>query len=69
MLPHPCRNPGNYLPDEVVQTLLTVCRKNAVLFQRYFKFKAGCLGLEKSRRATVCPAKVEKSMISFMPAN
>jgi oligoendopeptidase F len=48
--PISARNLGNDLPDEVVDTLLSVCRKNAVLFQRYFQFKAGCLGLEKLRR-------------------
>ena len=40
----------NDLPDEVVETLLTVCRKNADVFQRYFKMKAQWLGLEKLRR-------------------
>ena len=44
------RNVGNDLPDQVVDTLLSVCRKNAGIFQRYFKLKAGWLGLEKLRR-------------------
>jgi oligoendopeptidase F len=48
--PISARNLGNDLPDEVVDTLLSVCRRNASLFQRYFQFKAGCLGLEKLRR-------------------
>ena len=48
--PISARNVENDLPDEVVNTLLTVCRKNANLFQRYFKLKAGWLGLEKLRR-------------------
>ena len=60
--PIAARNLGNDLPDEVVDTLLTVCRKNAGLFQRYFKFKAGCLGLEKLRRYDIYAplAKAEK---------
>jgi oligoendopeptidase F len=40
----------NDLPDEVVETLLNVCRENAGVFQRYFKMKAGWLGLDKLRR-------------------
>jgi oligoendopeptidase F len=60
--PIAARNLGNDLPDEVVDTLLAVCRKNAGLFQRYFKFKAGCLGLEKLRRYDIYAplAKAEK---------
>jgi oligoendopeptidase F len=49
-LPIAARNLGNDLPDEVVDTLLSVCRKNASIFQRYFRLKAGWLGMEKLRR-------------------
>ena len=48
--PISARNLENDLPDEVVDTLLSVCRKNADVFQRYFKLKAGWLGLDKLRR-------------------
>jgi oligoendopeptidase F len=48
--PISARNVGNDLPDEVVDTLLAVCRKNTGLFQRYFRLKAGWLGLKKLRR-------------------
>jgi oligoendopeptidase F len=44
------RNVGNDLPDSVVDTMLEVCRKNAALFQRYFKLKAGWLGYKKLHR-------------------
>jgi len=44
------RNLSNDLPDQVVDTLLSVCQKNAGIFQRYFKLKAGWLGLKKLRR-------------------
>ncbi len=44
------RNLDNDLPDAVVETLLSVCRRNAGLFQRYFELKRGWLGLEKMRR-------------------
>jgi len=43
--PISARNVENDLPDEVVETLLAVCRKNADVFQRYFKTKAQWLGL------------------------
>jgi len=48
--PISARNVGNDLPDQVVDTLLSVCRKNAAIFQRYFHLKAGWLGLGKLRR-------------------
>ncbi len=44
------RNVANDIPDGAVDTLLDVCRKNAPLFQRYFKLKAGWLGVDKLRR-------------------
>jgi oligoendopeptidase F len=47
------RNLENDLPDEVVETLLEVCRLNSALFQRYFKLKARLLGLDKLRRYDV----------------
>jgi oligoendopeptidase F len=48
--PISARNVENDLPDEVVETLLAVCRKNASIFQRYFKMKAQWLGLDQLRR-------------------
>jgi oligoendopeptidase F len=44
------RNLSNAVPDEVVETLLEVCHKNAALFQRYFRLKARWLGVERLRR-------------------
>jgi oligoendopeptidase F len=44
------RNLGNDVPDEAVDALLDVARKNARIFQRYFKLKAKHLGLDKLRR-------------------
>jgi len=44
------RNLHNDVPDEVVDTLLAVCRNNAPLFQRYFRLKARWLGVERLRR-------------------
>jgi oligoendopeptidase F len=48
--PISARNLGNDLPDDVVDTLLTVCSRNAGIFQNYFRLKAGWLGLKKLRR-------------------
>ncbi len=44
------RNLSNNIPDEVVDTLLEVCRRNAPLFQRYYRLKARWLGLDRLRR-------------------
>jgi oligoendopeptidase F len=44
------RNLANDLPDAAVDALLSVCRRNTGLFQRYFKIKARRLGAEKLRR-------------------
>ncbi len=51
--PISARNLVNDLPDEVVNTLLEVCKANIGLFQRYFKLKAKWLGMEKLRRYDV----------------
>jgi oligoendopeptidase F len=44
------RNLANDIPDQVVDTLLAVSKRNARLFQRYFQLKARWLGVEKIRR-------------------
>lgn len=44
------RNLGNDIPDQVVDLLLDVCRRNAPLFQRFFNLKARMLGLDRLRR-------------------
>jgi oligoendopeptidase F len=54
------RNLGNDIPDAAVQTLLTVCRKNAPIFQRYFRLKAKTLNLAHLRRYDIY-APVAKS--------
>lgn len=48
--PISARNLANDIPDEVVDTLLEVCRQNAGLFQRYFRLKARWLGMDRLRR-------------------
>ena len=44
------RNIYNKLDDTTVETLLSVCRRNAVIFQDYFKQKAKILGVKKLHR-------------------
>jgi oligoendopeptidase F len=48
--PIAARNLTNDIPNEVVDTLLEVCERNASLFQRFFKLKARWLGVDKLRR-------------------
>ena len=44
------RNLQNNVPDEAVDALLEVTRKNAKIFHRYFRIKAKLLGVDKLRR-------------------
>lgn len=48
--PISARNLANDIPDEVIDTLLTVAERNAAVFQRYFRLKARWLGLKRLRR-------------------
>lgn len=48
--PIAARNLTNDLPDDVVDTLLEVCKRNAPLFQRFFRLKARWLGMDRLRR-------------------
>jgi oligoendopeptidase F len=47
------RNVDNDIPDQAVQVLLDVARENAPIFQRYFRLKAGWLGVNRLRRYDV----------------
>ncbi len=62
--PIAARNLVNDIPDEVVDTLLSVSQENAVVFQRFFKLKARWLGVEKLRRYDIY-APVVKSDRKF----
>jgi oligoendopeptidase F len=48
--PIAARNLANDIPDAVVDTLLKVCAEQSGVFHRYFKLKAGWLGMSKLRR-------------------
>lgn len=58
--PMSVRNLANDVPDEAVNTLLEVTKKNAKIFQRYFKMKAKFVGVDKLRRYDIY-APVAKS--------
>ncbi len=47
------RNRANDVPDEAVDALLDVSKQNSGIFQRWFKLKAGYLGMDKLRRYDV----------------
>ncbi len=58
------RNLANDIPDEAVNALLDVTKKNAGIFQRYFKIKAKHLRMSKLRRYDIY-APVAKSDKAF----
>jgi oligoendopeptidase F len=65
---HPiaARNLSNDIPDEAVDTLLEVARKNAAIFQRYFKLKASHVGMQKLRRYDIyAPVAASKKTYPF----
>ncbi len=51
--PIAARNLINDIPDQVVDTLLDICQKNAPVFQRFFRLKAKLLGMDRLRRYDV----------------
>ncbi len=51
--PLAARNLGNDVPDDVVETLLEVCRENASVYQRFFRLKAKWIGMERLRRCDI----------------
>jgi oligoendopeptidase F len=44
------RNLINDIPNEVVDTLLDTCQKNADIYQRYFQLKSRWIGMDRVRR-------------------
>ena len=63
------RNTINDLPDEVIDTLLEVARKNISIFHRYFRLKAQKLGMEKLRRYDVyAPLAASDKRYTFQQA-
>ena len=63
------RNLSNHLQDEVVDSLLDVCRQNSVLYQDYFKLKARMLGMDQLRRYDIyAPVAQSEKTIEFNDA-
>ncbi len=63
------RNLINDIPDQVVDTMLEVCRANASVFQRYFRLKASWLGMEKLHRFDIyAPLSKSDKQIEFPQA-
>ena len=63
------RNLANDIPDDVVDTLLEVCRKNAPLFHRFFQLKARWLGVDRLRRYDIyAPVAQSEKTYSFSEA-
>ncbi|NMB61657.1 MAG: M3 family oligoendopeptidase [Chloroflexi bacterium] len=64
--PISARNLANDIPDEVIDTLLDVCKKNATVFQRFFRLKAKVLGVDSIRRYDIyAPAAESNKNYSF----
>jgi oligoendopeptidase F len=64
--PMSVRNLSNDVPDEAVDALLDVARRNTGIFQRYFKLKARHLGIRKLRRYDIyAPVAASKKTYSF----
>lgn len=60
------RNLGNDVPDEAVDALLDVAKKNVGIFQRYFKMKAKYVGMKKIRRYDIyAPVAASKKTYSW----
>ncbi len=60
------RNLNNDIPDEAVDALLSVARKNVGIFRRYFTMKAKHAGLKKLRRYDIyAPVAASKKTYSF----
>jgi len=67
--PISARNLDNDIPDDVVTTLLETCRRNANLFQRYFRLKARWLGVDRLRRYDIyAPVAKSDKLYEFSPA-
>ena len=60
------RNLNNDIPDEAVDALLNVARKNVTIFQRYFRMKAKHAGLKKLTRYDIyAPVAASKKTYDF----
>ena len=67
--PISARNLGNDIPDEAVDALLDVSKKNAPIFQRFFALKARLLGVDRLRRYDIyAPVASSTKLFAFNTA-
>ncbi|MBT6505795.1 hypothetical protein HOK68_03375, partial [Candidatus Woesearchaeota archaeon] len=60
------RNNINDVPDQVVEVLLKVIKKNSILFQKYFKIKQKLLGLKNFDRFDIyTPLKTDEDKYEY----
>ncbi len=60
------RNLENHVSDESVEALLATCRKNATVFQEFFKLKAKMLEMEKMARYHIyAPLSHEEKKVEY----
>jgi oligoendopeptidase F len=63
------RNLGNDVPDEAVEALLSVCKKNAAIFQDYFRLKARICKIKSMNRFHLyAPHRAEKMQYGYSDA-
>lgn len=67
--PIAARNLSNDVPDEAVDALLDVAKKNVGIFQKYFRLKAKYIGMKKLRRYDIyAPVAASKKTYSWNEA-
>ncbi len=67
--PIAARNLGNDVPDQAVDVLLSVCAKNAGIFQQYFRLKARICGIKPmSRYHLYAPHRSESKRYTYADA-
>ena len=67
--PMACRNLGNDIPDQAVDALLSVCMKNAPIFQRYFGLKARLCKIKTMNRYHIyAPHRAEQKTYRYADA-
>jgi oligoendopeptidase F len=63
------RNLGNDIPDRAVAVLLSVCKKNAAVFQQYFKLKAKLCRIKTMTRYHIyAPHRAERKKYRYTDA-
>ena len=68
--PNSMRNLMNDIPDEAVDALLNTAKKNADVFQRFFRLKAKLMGLKKLRRYDIyAPTTASSKKYTFDKAS